>query len=57
MIGEVKIQIPFKELRKIIDVDLTVMKDDCPTLFSNRDIITNGLDISLKGSYWHIGPL
>lgn len=57
VIFEGKIQITFKELGTIIDVDFAVMKDDFPTFLSNRDMIPNGLDISLQGFYLHIGPL
>ena len=57
VIGEVTIQISFVELGIIVDVDFEVMKDECPTLLSNKDMIINGLDISLQGCYLHVGPL
>ena len=41
----------------IINVDVVIMKDECPSLFSNRDMIVNGLDISLQGGYLHVGEL
>lgn len=55
VIAEVTIQVPFKTLKLTIDVELDITDDDCPSLFSNRDIVENGLDISLQGHYLHIG--
>ena len=57
VIGEVTIQIPFVELHLIIDVDFAILKEDSPSLLSNKDMIENGLDISLQGSYLYIGNL
>lgn len=41
----------------IIDVNMAIMKNECPSLLSNKDMITNSLDISLKGGYFDIGTL
>lgn len=46
--GCVKIQIPFNELAVVIDVDFTLLNGDSPCLLCTRDLILNGLDISLK---------
>lgn len=53
--GEVTIQIPFTKLNLIIDVDFSIIEDETPSLLSNKDMITNGLDISLPGRYIYIG--
>lgn len=56
IIGEVTRKIHFAKLRLTIDVDFAVMKDDSPTLLSNIDMITNGLDISKQLFYLYVGP-
>lgn len=45
------IQIPFEKLEIIIDVDFAIMKNECPSLLPNRDMLINNLDISLQGSF------
>lgn len=57
VIGEATIQIPFNKLGLVIDVDFAIINSDIPTLLSNKDMIDNGLDLSLQGHYLHIGPL
>lgn len=47
VIGEERIQILFNKLKLITDVDVEIMKDDCASLLSNRDMIFNGFDINL----------
>lgn len=54
VLGEVTIQIPFSKLNLIIDVEFSILPDDTPSLLSNKDIIENGLDISLQGGYLYI---
>lgn len=46
--GIPKIQVPFNELRVIIDVDFWIIEERVPTLLSMRDMIHNGLDISIQ---------
>lgn len=41
------IQIPFNVLGLIINVDFMLIKDDIPTLLSMRDMLKNGLNISI----------
>ena len=55
VVGEVTIQIPFQKLGLIIDVDFAVLKGECPSLLSNKDMLQNNLDISLQGRYIHVG--
>lgn len=55
VIGEPHIQIPFNALRLIIDVTFSIMEQDTPSLLSNKDMIDNGLDVSLQGRYLHVG--
>ena len=57
VIGEATIQIPFLKLHLIIDVEFSILKEISPSLLSNRDMIENGLDISLQGGYLYIGSL
>lgn len=45
-----EIQILFKDLRLVIDVEFLIMSDDIPTLLSMRDLAVNNLDISLQKS-------
>lgn len=45
--GTANIQIHFKGLRKIIDVDFLLLDDAIPSLLLMRDMVKNGLDISL----------
>lgn len=44
-IGETRMQIPFKILQTVIDVNFLVLKDDMKTLLSMKDMVQNGLDI------------
>lgn len=57
VIDAVTSQIPFSKLVIIINVYLALIKGEFPSLSSNIDMISNGFDISLQGSYLHIGPL
>lgn len=57
IIGEVTIQIEFKNLKMTIDFDFALMKNECPSLLSNKDMIERGLDIRLQWIYLHVGPL
>lgn len=50
-IGMETIQIPFKELHLIIDVEFMVIGGDIPKLLSMRDMYTNGLDISIQSCH------
>lgn len=54
-ISEVTVQIPFLSLNLIIDVKFSILDDKTPSLLCNRDLIQNGLDISLQGAYLYIG--
>lgn len=47
-IGRVRIQIPFPALRLVIDVDFLVVRQDIPALLSVKDMIDNGIDISIE---------
>lgn len=49
MIGEVTIQIPFTRLNVVLDIELSIIRTDTPSLLSNKDMLDNGLDISLQG--------
>lgn len=60
VLGETTIQISFNGLGLIIDVidvEVSILKNDCASLLRNRDMIINGLDIILEGGYLHIGSL
>ena len=57
VVCEVTVQIPFAKLGLIIDVAFAVLKGECPSLLSNKDMLLNNLDISLQGRYLHIGNL
>lgn len=46
--GMASIQIPFKELDLIINVEFMVMKGNIPTLLSIRGIMTDRLAISMQ---------
>lgn len=54
-LGEVTIQIPFSQLDLVVDIEFSILGGDTPSLLSNRDLIENGLDISLQGGYLYIG--
>ena len=55
VVGEVLIPIPFNKLGIIIDVDFIVLGCNCPSLLSNKDMLTNGLDISIQGKFLYMG--
>lgn len=50
-IDGVKMQNPFRGLRMARGVDLLVLEGNVATLLSMRDVLTNGLDISIQQSY------
>lgn len=52
--GEARIQIPFSALDLVIDVTFSILKEDAPSLLINRDMIDNGLEISLEGRYIYV---
>lgn len=54
-LGEVTIQIPFSELNLVMDIDFSILGGETPSLPCNRDLIENGLDISIQGGYLYIG--
>lgn len=54
-LGEVTIQVPFTNLNLILDIEFSILADDMPSLLCNRDLIENGLDISLQGAYLFVG--
>lgn len=56
-IDEGTIQIPFPGIGITIDVDLKILEADTPSLLSNKDMIENGLDISMQGDYLHVSGL
>lgn len=49
------IQVPFIHLNLVIEVYLSILNDDMPSLLSNRDLLENCLDISLQDGYLHMG--
>lgn len=57
VIGTARIQIPFSALRMIIDVEFEIIDEDVTSLLTIRDMIDNGLDISLQERYLHVGKL
>lgn len=48
VIGTAIVPIPFADLNIIIDVKFKILRDNCPTLLSLKDMIENGLDISIQ---------
>lgn len=48
VLGMVKIQIPFKGIGLIIEVDFLVLQQEVPTLLSLLDMFLNGLGISVQ---------
>lgn len=54
-IGTATIPVPFKNLQLTIDVDFKIVRDNVPTLLSNKDMIVNGLDISLQDKVVKLG--
>lgn len=47
-IGTAVITIPFSELDIWLDVKFRIMEFDCPSLLSMKDMVDNGLDISIQ---------
>lgn len=45
--GTALIQIPFKDLRLVVDVELLLIAHEIPSLISMRDMVRNGLEISI----------
>lgn len=54
-LDEVTIQVSFTNLNLILDIEFSILGDDMPSLLCNKDLIENGLDISLQGGYLYIG--
>lgn len=50
-IGSVSMQIPFTALDLVIDVEFIVLEESVPTLMSMKDMISNGLHISIQHKY------
>lgn len=48
VIGSAIIPIPFRDLNLIIEVKFQIVNERVLSLLSNRDMIENGLDISLQ---------
>lgn len=46
-VGEAVIQIPFSDLGLIIDFKFVILGSDVPTMLSTKDLLSNGLDISV----------
>lgn len=57
MIGKVSKQVPFVKLGIIIYVYIFFMKEDFPSLMSNKYMITKVLYIILQGGYLDTSPL
>jgi len=47
-IGTATIPVPFQDLDLIIDVKFRILRSECPSLLSLRDMIRCGLDISIQ---------
>lgn len=50
-VGTATISIPFKTLDLWIDVQFRIMPFDCPSLLSMKDMIDNGLDLSIQNKW------
>lgn len=48
IIGSANIPVPFRDLKLVIDVQFRIVNEKVPSLLSNKDMIDNGLDISLQ---------
>ena len=57
LIGTVTIPVPFKDLGLILDITFRIVKDNVPSLLSNKDMIDNGLGISLQNKVITYGVL
>ena len=55
VLGIARIQIPFLQLGVFLDIDFAIVDQDCPSLLCNKDLIENGLDISLQKQNISIG--
>lgn len=49
--GTTLIPIPFKGIKLVIDVAFFLLTDDVPTLLSTRDMLRNGLNISIQHAH------
>lgn len=49
--GIAKIQIPFVDLRAVMDVDVSIFAKNFLSLLSLRDMYKNGMDLSIQGRY------
>lgn len=49
--GTVRLQIPFKKLGLEIEADFLIIKESVPTLQSMKDMLKNGIDISIQGCF------
>lgn len=43
-----RVQITFKELDMLTDVEFLILNEDIPTLLSMKYMVKNGMDISLQ---------
>lgn len=48
---------PFIDLNLVLEVKFSILQDEMPSLLSKKDLIDNGLNISLHGVFLHIGDL
>lgn len=55
ILGEGLIKILFKSLGMIIDVTFSILKESSALVLSNRRMLVNGFNISLKANYLHVG--
>ena len=46
--GSAIIPVPFKDLNLVIDIKFRIVKDNVPTLLAMKDMVENGLDISIQ---------
>lgn len=53
--GAVSIQIPFTYLEVKIDVQFLMITEDIPSLLSMKDVVENGLEISIQGIFVSLG--
>lgn len=49
--GIAMIQIPFTDLRAVMDVNFLIIDEDIPSLLSLRDMYKNWMDLSIQGMY------
>lgn len=47
-VGTVRLKIPLRKLNIITDVDLFLLSENVPSLLSMKDMVENGLDISIQ---------